>query len=111
MADSDYRLYCMSCEGGGLCKVGYTSLEPTEKAQQLNSRYDKDFQFEWMRCTPGGEQRAHKIEGWWKHLINKDREPILGKEFYEADPEWLRDKLREASELSEYPISFSRHHA
>lgn len=108
MPDVSYRLYCMSCDEGELCKIGYTRLGPSKKAEELKSRYNKDFQFEWMRCAPGGKQRVYKIEGWWKYTVNRETSPVEGEEFYDADPEWLRDKLCEAAELAQYPISFTK---
>jgi len=94
-----------------LCKIGYTKYDPGKKVKELEKRYGRPFQFEWMRCTPGPKIRCHKIEEWWKHVINQEKSPVEGEEFYQADPEWLRTKLNEASELSKYPISFSVCHA
>lgn len=111
MQATDHRLYCMSCPEEGLCKIGYTKFDPAEKKERLEKAHSKTFQFEWMRCAPGGKQRVLNIESWWKHTVNRETAPVEGEEFYDADPEWLRDKLREASELSQYPISFSKHHA
>jgi hypothetical protein len=103
-----YSMYCMTLEDEGICKIGYTSKRPDDKLKMLGGEYEHSFTLAWIIPVCRSSSVATKLEGWWKHEIERDKKPVEGEEIFRATPDELYEQLVEAASVGQFPVTINR---